>query len=128
MKVQIRDRSNDQMIITSHHNYFFGHSELPKELDLFRTDKFVQTLDLGGKIVNLGFFRACRDFIRQYKRISVQLPKEEEALIKEFEPEVYEVYIKYHKDRFDDEVITDEPKSKKDKGLVVGKKSTKSKK
>ena len=126
MKIDIRDKSNDQFVVTSYHNFFFGHSEAPKELDMFKTgDKNLQILELDGKVVHKGFYRAGRDFIKNFKRIAVELTKDEEAIYKSFEPEIYALYVKFHKNRFEDELILDDPVPKKPIGDLI--KSIKSK-
>jgi len=110
MKVDLRDKTNDQQIMTDYHSFYFGHSEAPKELDLFNVPtKNVQSIILGSRTVNKGFWRAMRSFVKNYKRVAVELSKEEYELVKEFEPEVYELYIKYHKGRFNEDKIIDEP-------------------
>lgn len=104
--VDVKDKTYNQSVSTSFHTYWFGRTERPKVLDLFiindspgvrrvyGTELFKE---VKGVKVNKGFYNALKDMINRWDNVLVKLTREEEDFFKMAEPEIYEVYLKYHK-------------------------------
>jgi len=113
MRVDTRDKTVDLQVTTAFHTFYFGHSELPKELDLFNSEKHYLT-DINGYKVHKGFYRAMLSFIEQYKRVWIELTDKELDFLENVEPKHYEMYIAKHKKvPIKQDVVVEKPKKSK---------------